>query len=256
MRVYEDGAYILPWERPPSWLYLPHLTMDQTTAERGHKVRKIDPAANQADEERHDEALAASAENERRADAEEAAAERARSEVGRIRGQDRLPGAWQRLSVGERPTRGGDDVITNSSQGDTGDPLRGRRREREGDDGIGGRHRSHGTEDAKRARTGSLTGLQWAFAEHAARVACKAERCKEAATETPADRMRALRLRIAARAKSSVRGHTCHTAAEEAATIAAQHGNEGTVERQVRASIDRPDLDDAGINESPPERAV
>ncbi len=217
-------------------------------AARDSKVRKLDPTARRADDELPDGASVASAENERRADAEEAAAKYAGGEVGRIRGQGSLPGAWQGLPVGERPTQGGDNVITSRSQGDTGDTLRGRRREREGDGGINGRHISPGTESAKRLRTGSLTGLQWAFADHAARVASKAERCKEVVAVTPADRMQALRLRVAARAKSLARGPICHTATVEAATIAAQHGNVNTMEQQERASIERPDLNAADIN--------
>ncbi len=75
-------------------------------------------------------------------------------------------------------------------------------------------------------RTGSLTGLQWAFADHAARVASKAERCNEESVRTSAaERLQALRLRVAARAKASARGPTCHTAEVDAATTVALHGN-------------------------------
>lgn len=97
-------------------------------------------------------------------------------------------------------------------------------------------------------RTGSLTGLQWAFADHAARVASKAERCKEHVRTSAADRMQALRLRIAARAKASAEGPTCRTAEVEAATTVALHGNVDTVEQQGEASIARRDLGNAGTN--------
>ncbi len=248
MSTHERGTYVLPWERPPSWLYLPHLTGGQPAAARESKKRKLDPTAEWADCELPTGPSVKTVEDEPCANSEETAAKYAEGEVRRIRGQGSLPGAWQRPPVGGRPTEGGDNVITSEGQGDTGEALRGRRREREGDGEINGQQKLPGAASGKRLKAEMLTGLQWAFADHAARVASKAERCKDVPAVTPAERMQALRLRIAARATSSERRPICSTATVEAATVAAQHGNGDGVEQRGDANIGRPNPHAAETN--------
>ncbi len=125
------------------------------------------------------------------------------------------------------------------AMGDTGEFLRGRLRARDFDGQIRGQHGLPGAASGKRSKTETLTGLQWAFAEHAARVANKAGRCKEMPVVTPAERLRALRLRIAARATSSERSPACSTATVEAATTAAQHDNGDIARQRGDARADR-----------------
>ncbi len=256
-----SGAWVLPWERPPSWLYLPH-QLEQRAEEQGGDADNV--AAPQVGEEAKDEDAKRLIQHRRdegnvrnprpasinkqvrlgdvggrrsiqRHDVGEAAGLEHCEPAdprGAIRGHDGLPGTCGgsvRANAMQRVLIRGQNVLPGASSA----------RDQPTSDASGSRgsttevRAASGTGMGLRARCkvvasrqGDASSIAWHLEDHAERVAAKRSRLgNQPPPISPAERLAALRARIASRKPSCDAAPRSGDACASAATATADHGN-------------------------------
>ncbi len=250
--AHDSGTYVMPWERAPSWLYLPHLTGDREEEGAPEKRRRIEQPRGESEAEASRRTHGAAQHGEqvrkektrppppgnRGTQSDDSGAEGRRSgaagqdaDMGTrgniIRGQSSLPGARR----GRKP--GGDGELScDDAQVSIGAALAARPHARGDRDGIRGQKQLPGASGSAK-REAVIECIQRMRTMQEAIRAARGIQGPVRPEDPPSARLRALRERIAARATLSSAAPVCSTASTEAATAAADHDNGTRVEERA-----------------------
>ncbi len=287
--------YVMPWERPPPWLYLPHLAEAQPGVGQDRKRRKVGPAPSTDDggsghmnhegrrigdvveqevTERAFPAAMAARPDEvatwHRGRETECGQTNADTRGSGIRGQGLLPGARLRQETDAGHAWGGGNAVAQGGQGSTDAVSRHRPTACARSGEIRGQSDLPGAAGRSR-REMTMASIQRLRAEQAALLTARGDRERLRPGASPSARLEALRARISARASSSNSAPVCSNARTEAATAAADHANGTRAEEQAGVEglrshqpVEEPAswrsrrdlLDHLRASVKPPERAI
>ncbi len=255
---YDTGSYIMPWEREPSWLYLPHLSESRAEERAQVKRRRIEPPCDEKEDDHCPMRRGAVRHEQRRrmkdSESPPHRMEETRSAIGDederpggapigdaakdtkgnvIRGQCPLPGARRGLEP-----EGGGTLSCDDAQGSIGAAPAVRPYASGAKSGIRGQRQLPGA-SARTKREAAVECIQRMRALQEASRAARGDQGTLQPGESPSARLRALRERVAARAQPPNATPVCSTAGSEAATAVADHGNGAMAEERVDVVVGR-----------------